>query len=387
MKLAFDSGDTYKLTGGVANITEGAGLALGLEAAFARNPPTEGEAPPFFDLGISGFRGRIEGSFDGVLARDFHIFTRSARANLQDIGPITAARLYKDDAGRVGLYDMVILAGDPKRPSLTIAGTVKDILGFEGVDLNGAIDFLTADMLDLAAEAHAEELGHFSGEFALSDTDGSLGVDKLSAKVTDSRLIELSTELVFDDLAEANQLKLDTRLDIPKFKPFAAALGSEVEQIGPVRFEGDITAGDEKIVMAGTATVGQTTLRGSLAGGLSEERKPVLSGDIATELLHLADVTKLAAVNAVYRENVDEADTDVVELGKVWETLLVDLQVKVAAIAGGGGEASNMQGRITYLGGVIGLKPLTMTYLGGKAETNGTIDTTAEKTPSPSRAR
>lgn len=378
LKLAFDSGDTYELSGGIANLIKGKGLGLGLEGTFSRKPPAEDGARPFFDLGISGFRGRIEGSFDGILARNFHVFTRSVRANLQDIGPITAERLYKDDTGRIGLYDLVVLAGDPERPSLRLAGTVKDVINFEGVGLKGEIDFLTADLLDLAAEANAEELGHFSGDFAISDADGTLGVEKLSAKVTDSRLISLSTELVFDDLAEADELKLATRLDIPKFQPFAAALGSEVEQIGPFRFDGRITGNDSKIGMAGTATVGQTTLRGSLAGKLSEERKPMLSGDIATELLHLADLSKLAAINAVYRENSNEADTDVVELTNVWESLLVDLEVNVAAIAGGGQQASNMKGRITYSNGAIGLEPLSMTYLGGRASANGTIDTTEE---------
>ena len=379
LKLAFDSGDTYELTGGIANPMEGEGLELGIQGTFARRPPPEGGTRPFFDVGISGFRGRIEGSLDGILARDFHIFLRSARANLQDIGPITVERLYKDNAGRIGLYDLVILAGDMQRPSLRLAGTVKDIIDFEGVDLNGEISFLTADLLDLAAEANAEELGHFSGDFAISDADGTLGVEKLSAKVADSRLIALSAELVLDDLAEADKLKLATRLDIPKFQPFAAALGSEVEQIGPVKFDGSITGNDANIGMSGTATVGQTTLRGSLSGKLSDERKPVLSGDIATELLYLADLTKLAAINTVYQESANEADRDVVELTKVWESLLVDLEVKVAAIAGGGGQASNIQGRITYSNGAIGLKSLTMTYLGGTVSATGTIDTAEAK--------
>jgi AsmA-like protein len=379
LKLAFENGDRYELSGGVGDIATGAGLALTLDGTFAREPLAEGATRPIYDIGITGFNGRIEGALDGMLVRDFHVYTNSIRANLSDIGPITAERLYKDENGRLGLYDVLVLAGDPKRPSVRVAGTVKDIIGFKGVDLKGEIDFLTADVLDLAAEEHAEALGHLAGDVAISDADGSLGIEHLTAQVADSSLIKLGIDLVFDDIREADALTFATHLDIPKFKPFAAALGSEVEEVGQVKFDGTITGSDERIVMAGTTLVGQTTMKGSLVGSLSDDRKPVLSGDIATELLYLADLTKLASINVVYQENVDEADADVFDYSKVWETLFVDMQVKVAKISGGGTDASNIQGRITYLSGVIGLEPLTLTYLGGKASANGKIDTSGKQ--------
>ena len=375
LKLAFASGDTYELTGAIANIAEGSGLALRLEGAFAQKPSAQDEPRPIYDLGVTGFHGRIEGSLGGVLARDFHVITNSIRASLKDIGPITAERLYKDDDGRLGLYDVVVLAGNAKRPSVRVTGTVKDIISFKGVNLNGRIDFLTADFLDLAAEEHAEALGHLSGDVAVSDADGSLGIETLSAKVTDSSLLKLSVDLAIDDLPEADEISFVTHLDIERFKPLAAALGSEVEAVGRVKFDGNIAGSNEKVVMSGTLLAGQTTLKGSLTGALSDQRAPVLTGDITTPLLHLSDLMKLASINVVFQENADDEDVDVFDYAKVWETLFVDLAVKVAAIAGGGQEASNIQGRMTYLAGVIGLDPLTMTYLGGKASANGKIDT------------
>lgn len=374
LKLDFKTGDSFHLTGDVANIATGAGLELKLSASLAHSTLATGKERPLYDIGITGFTGRIEGSLDGVLVRDFHIKTSSVRGNLSDIGPITAERLYKDSEGHLGLYDVLVLAGDPKRPSVRVAGTVKDIFSFQGVDLKGEIDFLTADFLDLAAEKHAAEFGHLSGKIAISDSDGSLGIEKLTAKVTDSSLLKLSIDLVFDDLAEVNEIKLATYLDIPRFKPFAAALGSQIDTLGAVKFDGTVTGNDEKIVTAGTALVGQTTIKGSLVGALSGG-KPVLSGDISTALLHLSDLMKLSSINAVYRAAVDEDDVDVFDYSKVWETLLVDMQIKVAKIAGGGTGASNLQGRVTYLDGVIGLDPLSMTYLGGKASANGKINT------------
>jgi uncharacterized protein involved in outer membrane biogenesis len=379
LKLAFENGKTYALGGAIGDVTGDTELDLTLAGTFPKEQLAEGETRPFYDIGITGFDGRIEGSLDGLLVRDLHVFTSSIRTTLRDIGPITAERLYKDSDGRLGLYDVLVLAGDPKRPSLRVAGTVKDIISFKGVDLKGEITFPTADVLDLAAEEHAEDLGYLSGDVAISDADGSLGIEHLSAQVKDSSLIKLSIDLVFDDIPAANSLKFDTHLDIPEFQQFAAALGSDVEQMGQVKFDGSVTGSDEKIAMIGTILVGQTILNGSLAASLSEERKPVLSGDVSTQLLHLADLKKLASVDLVYLENVDETDQDVFDYSKIWETLFVDMRVNVARIVGGGPNASNIQGRVTYLAGVIGLDPLAMTYLGGKASANGSINTTGEE--------
>ena len=289
LKLAFETGDTFQVTGAVDNLTDGSGLDLELTGSFVQAALAEGEEKPIYDIGLTGLTGRIKGSLDGVVVRDFHILTSSVTANLHDIGPITVERLYKDPQGRLGLYNVLVLAGDLQRPSVRVAGAVKDILTFQGIDLKGEIDFLIADFLDLAAEEHAEEFGHLKGNVAISDFDGSLGIESLTARVTDSRLLTLSIDLVFDDVSEANELKFATHLDIPRFKPFAAALGSEVEEVGRVKFDGAIVGSDEKITMVGTALVGQTTIDSSLAGVFSQGQ-PVLSGDISTALLHPSDL-------------------------------------------------------------------------------------------------
>jgi len=51
------------------------------------------------------------------------------------------------------------------------------------------------------------------------------------------------------------------------------------------------------------------------------------------------------------------------------------LQLKIAKIAGSGNSASNIQGRVTYLAGLIGLDPVSITFLGGRASATGEIDT------------
>jgi AsmA family protein len=369
-----------RLSGSVANVMTGEGLDLVINGDLAPRVPQPGEAKPLFDLGVTGFTGRIEGAIDEVHVRDLHVVTTAVKAQLRDIGPITAERLYKDPQGRLGLYDLVVLAGDPARPTLRIGGNVTDVLEFKGIVLKGEVDFLTADLLDLAAEERAGELGHIKGNVAVSDADGSLGIESLSAKISDSTLLSLNIDLVFDDVEEVGEITLATHLEIPRFRAFAAALGSDVEELGAVKFDGNVTGGAQRISAIGTSLVGKTIITGTATGAFGAG-KPTLSGKIATSLLHLSDVLKLSSINAIYQANVDEQDVDVMDYSKVWRTMLVDFEIDVAKIAGGGDGASNIKGRVTYLAGVIGLDPLTMTFLGGSASANGKIDTSlAENT-------
>jgi hypothetical protein len=379
LNLVFESGDAVRLSGRVANVITGQGLDLTVSADLAPRVSRIEGSKPLFDLGVTGFSGRIVGEIDAVHVRDLHVGTNAVSAQLQDIGPITAERLYKDPGGRLSVYDLVVMAGDPARPSLRLGGNIEDVLEFKGIDLKGDVDFLTADLLDLAAEDRAGELGHISGNIAVSDADGSLGLESLSAKISDSTLLSLSIDLAFDDLENAGEITLATHLDIPRFKPFAAVLGNHVDEVGSVRFDGTVTGGAQRITATGTGLIGETTITGTATGAFVRDR-PTLSGEIATPLLHLSDLLKLSSINSVYQGNVDEKDVDVMDYSKIWQTLFVDFEIAATKIAGGGTGASNIKGRVTYLAGVIGLDPLTMTFLGGTASANGKIDTQAENT-------
>lgn len=374
LKLNFKTGDSVQLTGTVDNAQFGKGLDLTLTGSIAKRPQ-QNTLIAFYDLNITGFSGRIGGSIDDIEVHDLYVTTGSVKTELRDIGPITAERLYKDKDDSLGLYGVQILACAPENPCLKVNGTIKDIISFQGVDLKGRINFLTADFLDLAAEEKAPLLGHLVGDIAVSDADGSLGIDQLDAKVIDSSLIQLGVNLVFDDFEDAKELVFKTHVDIPTFKAFAAALGTSIEELGQVKFDGLVEGGvGDGVTASGTMLVGATTLTGSLKGSMVKDR-PTLSGDISSPLLHLSDLTKLSAINSVYDANVDDEDVDIIDYSKIWETLLIDLQLKIAKIAGSGNSASNIQGRVTYLAGLVGLDPVSVTFLGGRASAKGEIDT------------
>ena len=378
-KLSFASGDVYTLSGGIDDLTAGTGLNLGLDGKIKPRETPDDQVWPFLRVGIAGFSGKLKGSHDRVVVRDLSIDTTAIDTTLSTLGPITAERLYKDKEGRLGIYDLVVLAGDAEHPGLRITGDVKDVIDFKGVDLKGVIDIPTAEFLDLAVKKEVAGLGHFSGDFAVSDADGSLGLEALTAKVTDSKLLALSLNLSFDDVKAGDDFKLATQLDIPSFEALAAALGSTVADVGQVKFDGTVSGGKNRLDLTGTALAGDTTIKGVLSGVVTDG-KPSLSGSLSSPLLHLADMEKLHAVGTTYLQKIDDKDLDVVDYSDMWNDLPVDVEIDVAKIAGGGTDASNIKGQVTYLAGVVGLDPLALTYLGGRATASGKIDTAKKPT-------
>ncbi|MEM9590272.1 MAG: AsmA-like C-terminal region-containing protein [Pseudomonadota bacterium] len=379
LKLAFESGDVYTVSGGIDDLSAMTGLQLSLDGTLKPHDNPDGQVWPFLRIGITGFSGKLRGSHDGVLVRDFTIDTTALDTTLSTLGPITAERLFKDKDGRLGLYDLVILAGDANKPGVRITGDVKDVIDFEGVDLKGVVDIPTTEFLDLTVKKEVAGLGRFAGDFAVSDADGSLGLEKLSAKVTGSKLLALALDLSYDDVKAGDDFKLATKLDIPSFEALATALGTKVGDVGQIKFDGDISGGKDRLDLSGTALAGQTTIKGVLSGAVANG-KPALTGSLSSPLLHLSDMKKVHAVGTTYLANVNEKDLDVVNYGDMWKDLPVDLKVDVAKIAGGGTDASHIKGRITYLAGLVGLDPLSLTYLGGRATASGKIDTRKKPT-------
>ncbi|MGI9403217.1 MAG: AsmA-like C-terminal region-containing protein [Hyphomicrobium sp.] len=377
LSLTLGAGDTFLLTGSIDDAVKRSGIDLHMKSSLVPPPSTPGAQKPLYDLNITGFSGHIAGSIDALLVRDLRIVTSSLKAQLHEIGPISAERVWKDPQGRVGLYDVKVLAGPGERPTVRIRGNVKDVLKFQGVDLQGAIDFQTADALGLEAEDKAALLGRLQGNVAVSDADGSIGIESLKAQVTETDLLSMSVEFVFDDLRAKDELTFKTSLNIPSFKKFSAALGDDVEELGAATFDGTISGSDEHLKANGVTVVGKTTLTGTLVGSNADGR-PLLTGSVSTPLLHLEDVEKIVSVRSVYITNSDdedEGDQDVLDLSKIENTIEVDMQIEVEKIDGGGRDASKISGRVTYKDDVVGLDNVTMRYLGGKASTSGKINT------------
>ena len=84
---------------------------------------------------------------------------------------------------------------------------MKDILQFQDVDLEGEVDFQTADVFGLEAEDKAALLGRLRGNVSISDADGSIGIESLNARVVDTDLLSMSVTLVLDDLRGKDELK------------------------------------------------------------------------------------------------------------------------------------------------------------------------------------
>ncbi len=299
--------------------------------------------------------------------------TNAFDADLQKIGPISVEKVVRDDAGRIGLKGVKVLAGPAEKPFFELSGDMSDALNLSGFELDGRLDIDTATVLGFERDKEASELGRLQGEISLSDKDGAPGLEKLEAKVIDSKLIALDVSLAIHDLSHLEKIAFQVDLDIPKFQRFAQALGAKVHKIGPVKFKGRLAGGGLKLLADGKALFGKTAISGKLEGSLRDAGMK-MSGDLSTPLLHVQDIRNIFDLNKLIAAQARDAMPDHKDLGRLRGSMQVDLGLKAAKIADAGKRVSKLDARLKYNDRVVRLDPFKVRYLGGQVSSTLNIN-------------
>jgi uncharacterized protein involved in outer membrane biogenesis len=363
------NGNTFTLQGKIGNLATGDGLELAFSGDLSKNASDNPASETLYNLSATGFSGKLSGTPDAILIKDFHLATNAFDADLQKIGPVSVEKVVRDDTGRIGLEGVKVLAGPPEKPFLELSGAISDALNLSGFTLDGRLDIDTATVLGFQNDKDASGLGRLKGEIALSDSDGKPGLEKLEARVANSKLIALDVSLVIDDLRHLDEVAFQVELDIPNFQRFALALGAKVKKIGPVKFKGRLSGGGQNLLADGNALFGKTAIAGKLEGSLVEGGTK-LSGNLSTPLLHVQDIRNIFDVQKLIAAQAHDAMPDQFDARGLKGSMQIGLDVKAAKIAGAGKSASKLDARLKYNDGVVRVDPFRVRYLGGQITSN-----------------
>jgi hypothetical protein len=168
----FASGDKIRLNGSIANVNDGAGIDVTVQADLAAFSRHADQTASVIDIDLTGFHGRLRGDSETLHLIDARIFTNIGSAELKNIGPITVDRITKDEKGRLGFIGIHVLAGSETNPSLDASGAIADVLQIQGVTMDGIVNAKAADLLGFLGP-DTDKLGRLKGRFAISDTDGT----------------------------------------------------------------------------------------------------------------------------------------------------------------------------------------------------------------------
>jgi hypothetical protein len=209
--------------------------------------------------------------------------------SLPELGPLRARATLRDRGDFFTLSAIDVSAGPAESPAARVAGQIGNLLAMEQIKLNGDFQIATAKLLGSDVAVGKSALGRVHGQFDLSDTDGSIGIETLSVEVKGTRLLSLSAKGLFDDIPHNDQLRFEVSLKVPNVSELGRELGFETDHVGRLSFMGWVSGSNERFQAEGKVQLGETDLSGTLTGSLLGER-PALRARLYSPVFHLADV-------------------------------------------------------------------------------------------------
>jgi uncharacterized protein involved in outer membrane biogenesis len=207
---------------------------------------------------------------------------------LPELGPVRARAFLNDRGDLFTLTGIDISAGAPDKPAVRMTGEIGDLIRMNHVELSGNFETDTASLLGSHAPTKKSALGKVRGQFALSDADGSIGIEKLSAEVKETNLLSLSINGLFDDIKQRDDLRFEASLKVPSVAALGRELGFEASRLGAFSYKGLVSGSEERFRSEGKARLGQTDFSGSLSGSLMGKR-PAVKAKLYSPVFHFAD--------------------------------------------------------------------------------------------------
>jgi hypothetical protein len=280
------------------NVTGRFDVGGSLDALSIANARIEVEGPNGLSATADGQIGRL--SLLPVLAIKDLAFDLEARSpgtdnvlqlvglSLPELGPVRARATLRERDDLFTLAAIDVLVGPDNRPAVHATGQIGDIFAMKQIKLSGDFQIATARLLGPDVPVEKSPLGSVHGRFDISDADGSIGLEALSAQLVDTDLLTLSVKGLFDDFKLGDDFRMDATLTVPNVSALGRELGFEVERLGNFSFKGEVSGSDERFRAEGKARLGETDLTGTLSGTLKGER-PALRAKLHSPVFHLAD--------------------------------------------------------------------------------------------------
>ncbi len=368
------SGDTVEVAGTINSASVDPVVDLFFDVALA---PIK-EPKDRIVVEVLGLSGKLQGPLNGLAVEDAQLVTNAANVNIATVGPITVGRIIKDEAGRIGLEDLVIKDGPPEDPFLVLSGDFQDVVGLSGLTLAGSFRLPVSHFLK-AKGARKPDLGVLAGDIAMSDTPEGLSLDSFSGAAVDTNLFNLTFDLVVPELRLVDQLSFSTELQIPDPKALLRETGVEPKRTLPsLSFAGQSLLEAGKLGFSGAMVSGKSQIDATLSLALKAETKAwLLSGAVASERLEIAEVSGLTDFAEI---SFAEQDEKISVSDDIASDFVIDVDVAAKSLISGNKKAGDVMAKLLYQKEIMQAAKLTMSYLGGVVKGDFGLDFTTEVT-------
>ncbi len=316
-------------------------------------------------------------------------FYRLFDLDLLELGPVLARATLRKRGDSFALAEIDVAAGSPNQSAAHVTGEVSDLLSLAGIELTGEFEVATTAFLDKGAASKGAELGKVHGRFNLSDTDGSLGLESLSAEINDSRLLSLSIIGLFDDIEKRDDLHVEASLNVPDVSQLGQVFGLQTGPLSRFSFTGQVSGSEESFRAEGMVVSGKTEVTGKLSGTLTGER-PALRAEIYSPLFRLADFGLVPQLDAPEPspDQASKADAREPEPRMVFgeaeipfealKNFDLDLDILLEDLEGIHLDIDKVEAELDIVDGVLRIDPLSFNFVGGGINSNLVADTSGK---------
>ncbi len=296
--------------------------------------------------------------------------------DLPDFGAVHARARLGQSEGSFTLSSIDLRAGSAQAPGLHVTGAIDDMLALEKVELAGAFEIPTADLLALVDIHGKAGLGTLHGKVELSDGDGSMGVEHLEAAIRETDLLALTMDGLIDDLEHLDQIELETSLDVSNIGNLAEVFGLDAAGLEQFRFDGQLSEDGRQLAANGTAVLGETQLVGKLAADFRGAR-PSFKGRLYSPHLRLVDMglkpepPSPQAPTSEVEPHLFSPDPFPLEGLLKFD---LDLEVQLDGLEGLALAVDQAKAHVKLTDGALQLSPLRFDIVGGHAEVDAEVD-------------
>ena len=292
-----------------------------------------------------------------------------AGLKLPELGAIRAKAALGDRGDLLVLTGIDASVGLEEKPAVHVTGEIGDLLALKQITVSGNFEVPIESLLGLDVPSEKPSLGEIHGQFALSDADGSMGLEKLNAEAINADLFSLSVEGLFDDLVHRDELKFQASLEVPDPSMLGRQMGFDVGRWGALSYTGHVSGSGEKFLVEGKAQVGQTEFFGTLSGSIKDTR-PVISAKLTSPVFHFADFGLLpeADTEKVDQEVITTAQrlfSDDPIPFEFLEDFDLDLGVLLDQIKGVELDIDRIEAQLNLKDGLLKIEPLQFNFVGG----------------------
>jgi hypothetical protein len=293
---------------------------------------------------------------------------------IPELGPLAAQATFLDKNKKVSINSVQLRLGEMDNPVVKASGYVNDLAAMKGVKVDAQLHLDGSRFAAFADFQKLPELGAVTGQLAISDSDGTLGIESFQVETGKPELLSLKVDGRFDDFKDPSTLLLNSSLSARDLQLIGAIFDRKWRAIGPVQLDTEIKRTGKGSDWTATLTAGKTEVQAKL-NTLFRATPKQISGTITARKLFLWDLVEKDSEGEKKKSSKKEPVFSREPIDFDWlKKVDVDIAIKVESFAQESFLANSGKFQVILQSGLLSISPARLVYPKGKLNMDLQLD-------------